>query len=53
MSKNGQFSEREKEVTELLLQGKSNKQIALALGVSASTVEYHLTNPQTMLWCIS
>ncbi|HNN12722.1 MAG TPA: LuxR C-terminal-related transcriptional regulator [Anaerolineales bacterium] len=44
MSKNGQFSEREKEVTELLLQGKSNKQIALSLGISASTVEYHLTN---------
>ena len=44
MSENGQFSEREKEVTELLLQGKSNKQIALALGISASTVEYHLKN---------
>jgi len=38
------FSEREKEVVELLLQGKSNKQIALALGVSQSTVEYHLKN---------
>lgn len=38
------FSERENEVTELLLQGKSNKQIALALGISASTVEYHLKN---------
>lgn len=44
MSDNGQFSKREKEVTELLLQGKSNKQIALALGISASTVEYHLKN---------
>src|SRR6266540_1591954 len=44
MSDNNQFSEREKEVTELLLQGKSNKQIALALGISASTVEYHLKN---------
>ncbi len=39
-----QFSEREKEVAGLLLQGKSNKQIALALGISASTVEYHLKN---------
>jgi DNA-binding CsgD family transcriptional regulator len=39
-----QFSGREKEVTGLLLQGKSNKQIALALGISASTVEYHLKN---------
>lgn len=44
MSDNSQFSEREKEVTELLLQGKSNKQIALVLGISASTVEYHLKN---------
>lgn len=39
-----QFSEREKEVIGLLLQGKSNKQIALALGISVSTVEYHLKN---------
>jgi DNA-binding CsgD family transcriptional regulator len=38
------FSEREKKVIELLLQGKSNKQIALTLGVSQSTVEYHLKN---------
>jgi len=41
---NEQFSSREKEVVELLLQGKSNKQIALALGISESTVEYHLKN---------
>lgn len=39
-----QFSEREKEVIDLLLQGKSNKQIALALGISARTVEFHLKN---------
>jgi len=39
-----QFSAREKEVTALLLQGKSNKQIALTLGISESTVEYHLKN---------
>lgn len=38
------FSERERDVIKLLLQGKSNKQIALALGVSQSTVEYHLKN---------
>lgn len=44
MSDNNQLSEREKEVTEFLLQGKSNKQIALALGISTSTVEYHLKN---------
>ena len=38
------FSKREQDVIGLLLQGKSNKQIALALGVSQSTVEYHLKN---------
>jgi len=32
-----QFSEREKEVINLLLQGKSNKQIAVALGVTSHT----------------
>ena len=43
------FSQREKEVIEFLLQGKSNKQIALALGVSRSTVEYHLKNVYKIL----
>jgi DNA-binding CsgD family transcriptional regulator len=38
------FSEREWDVIKHLLLGKSNKQIALALGVSQSTVEYHLKN---------
>lgn len=38
------FSEREKEVIKILLEGKSNKQIALTLGISESTVEYHLRN---------
>jgi DNA-binding CsgD family transcriptional regulator len=38
------FSAREKEVIELLLQGKSNKQIALALHVANRTVEFHLSN---------
>ena len=41
-SDTNQFSQREKEVIESLLQGKSNKQIALALGISPNTVEYHL-----------
>jgi len=41
---NKQFSVREKEIIEFLLQSKSNKQIALALGISESTVEYHLKN---------
>lgn len=39
-----QFSEREKAVIDLLLQGKSNKQIALSLGVTNRTVEFHLGN---------
>ena len=44
MGRQIQYSEREKQVIELLIQGKSNKQIALALGVSLRTVEFHLTN---------
>jgi DNA-binding CsgD family transcriptional regulator len=39
-----QFTEREKVVIGLLLQGKSNKQIALSLSISKSTVEFHLKN---------
>jgi DNA-binding CsgD family transcriptional regulator len=38
------LSKRENEVAELLLQGKSNKQIALALGIAEHTVEFHLKN---------
>ncbi len=38
------FSERERQAIELLIQGRSNKQIALALGVSVRTVEFHLSN---------
>jgi len=38
------LSKREQEVVDLLLQGKSNKQIALALGISDHTVEFHLKN---------
>jgi DNA-binding CsgD family transcriptional regulator len=37
------FSEREEEVIKLLLQGKSNKEIASALDIAESTVESHLT----------
>ena len=39
-----QLSKREKEVLQLVLQGKSNKQIALALDISVRTVEFHLKN---------
>jgi DNA-binding CsgD family transcriptional regulator len=49
MTQTDQLSKREKEVVELLLQGKSNKQIALALGISNRTVEFHLTNVYTKL----
>src|SRR5690349_15324825 len=35
---------REREVVKLLLQGKSNKLIALSLGISRRTVEFHLNN---------
>lgn len=49
MSQTTQLSEREKEVVELLLQGKSNKQIALTLGITDRTVEFHLKNVYTKL----
>ena len=44
MTQVNQLSEREKEVVQLLLQGKSNKLIALSLGISVRTVEFHLKN---------
>ena len=44
MADSDQLSEREREVLNLLLQGRSNKQIAHALGIAESTVEFHLTN---------
>jgi DNA-binding CsgD family transcriptional regulator len=40
MARTDQLSKREREVVELLLQGKSNKQIALGLGIAESTVEF-------------
>ena len=39
-----QLSKREIEVAELVLQGKSNKQIASSLAISVRTVEFHLKN---------
>ncbi len=44
MSQDGLFSPGEKKVIEHLLQGKGNKQIALALGISERTVEFHLNH---------
>ena len=38
------LSKREKEVVKLLLEGNSNKLIALAMGISDRTVEFHLRN---------
>ncbi len=38
------LSNREREVTELLLEGKSNKQIASSLHITDHTVEFHLKN---------
>jgi len=43
------LSKREAEVTGLLLQGMSNKQIAFALGLSERTVEFHLKNIYTKM----
>jgi DNA-binding CsgD family transcriptional regulator len=39
-----QFSQRERQINELLLQGKTNKEIALLLQISRRTVEFHASN---------
>ena len=44
MNSRQMLSRRERDVVDLLLQGMSNKQIALALGVSERTVEFHFRN---------
>ncbi len=44
MAQFNKLSNREWEVVKLLLQGKSNKLIALSLGISERTVEFHLRN---------
>jgi len=44
MNPDVQLSKREKEVLKLVLQGKSNKQIALSLAIAVRTVEFHLKN---------
>jgi DNA-binding CsgD family transcriptional regulator len=38
------LSKRQVEATEALLQGKSNKEIAIALGIEVNTVQVHLQN---------
>ena len=40
----GQLSEREEEVLRLIAWGWSNKEIAVQLGISVKTVEYHKAN---------
>jgi DNA-binding CsgD family transcriptional regulator len=44
MTESQHLSNREWEVVELLLKGKSNKLIAVSLGISTRTVEFHLKN---------
>src|SRR5687767_4029968 len=44
MSQFNKLSNREWEVLKLVLQGKSNKQIASSLNISVRTVEFHLKN---------
>jgi DNA-binding CsgD family transcriptional regulator len=43
-SQSKDLSKRERDVVQLLLQGKSNKQIAIALDIAETTVEFHLKN---------
>lgn len=44
MPKSGEPSSREQEVIKLLMEGKSNKQIASELHITVRTVEFHLRN---------
>jgi DNA-binding CsgD family transcriptional regulator len=39
-----QLSKRERDVVKLLLEGRSNKLIAMSLGITERTVEFHLKN---------
>ncbi len=44
MPSTARFTKQESRVVELLLQGKSNKQIATQLGIQVRTAEFHLKN---------
>jgi len=44
MTQSVELSKREEEVAKLVMEGKSNKAIALALHITESTVEFHLKN---------
>jgi len=46
---NDLFTERENDVINLLMEGKSNKQIASELEISNRTVDFHLSNIYTKL----
>jgi DNA-binding CsgD family transcriptional regulator/uncharacterized protein YqgC (DUF456 family) len=43
------LTQRERDVVDLLLRGKGNRQIATSLGISVRTVEFHLTNVYSKL----
>lgn len=40
----GPLTAREREIVQLLAEGKSNKEVAVALGISVKTAETHRTN---------
>jgi DNA-binding CsgD family transcriptional regulator len=44
-----EFTKRESQVAKLMMEGKSNKQIASILKISVSTVEFHLTRVYSKL----
>jgi DNA-binding NarL/FixJ family response regulator len=48
-SEENHLTERERQVLQLIVDGKSNKEIAAALGISSKTVSVHRTNVMTKL----
>ena len=45
------LTQRERQILELIAQGKANKEIAVALGVEVSTIKTHANNLFTKLQC--